>query len=125
MKRRGSRNVFKFFIFIQRKARVVSEDRLRLDEAQDISPGGLFVLKMPAYKSNPTRRAVELNAVDASGSPTKKRGLVLRSKEELDQFRELFQFDKLVPLLRGVDGVNPQVKKSTVGAKRGEDVLEI
>ena len=86
---------------------------------------GVFVLKMPAYKSSPTRLAVELNPVDGSGSPTKKRGLVLRSKEELDQFRDLFQFDKLLPLLQGVDSVNPQVKRSAVGAKQGEDVLEI
>ena len=85
---------------------------------------GVFVLKMPAYKSSPTRLAVELNPVDASGSPTKRRGLVLRTKQELDEFKELFQYDKLVPLVQGVEGVNPQIKKSTA-AKPGEDVLEI
>ena len=83
------------------------------------------MLKMPVYKGSPARLAVELNPVDGSGSPMKKRGLVLRSKEELDQFRELFQFDKLLPLLQGVDSLNPQVKRSAVGAKQGEDVLEI
>src|SRR5487761_317880 len=85
---------------------------------------GVFVLKMPAYKSSPTRLAVELNPIDCSGSPTKKRGLVLRTKQELDEFKELFQYDKLVPLVQGVEGVNPQIKKSTA-AKPGEDVLEI
>ena len=85
---------------------------------------GVFVLKMPAYKSSPTRLAVELNPVDASGSPTKRRGLVLRTKQELDEFNELFQYDKLVPLVQGVEGVNPQIKKFTA-AKPGEDVLEI
>ena len=55
---------------------------------------GIFVLKMPAYKSIPARLAVELNPADSSGVPTKKRGLVLRSKEELEQYRELFQFEK-------------------------------
>ena len=85
---------------------------------------GIFVLKMPAYKSIPTRLAVELNPVDDSGAPMKKRGLVLRSKEELEQFRDLFQFDKLLPLLEGVEKVNPQMKK-TVSGKLGEDVLEL
>lgn len=85
---------------------------------------GVFVLKMPAFRNSPTRLAVELNPVDGSGSPTKRRGLVLRTKEELDQFRELFQYDKLIPLVSGVEGVNPQTKRS-IGAKPGEDVLEI
>jgi hypothetical protein len=85
---------------------------------------GVFVLKMPAYKSSPTRLAVELNPVDASGSPTKRRGLVLRTKQKLDEFKELFQYDKLIPLVQGVESVNPQMKKGTV-AKPGEDVLEI
>ncbi len=86
---------------------------------------GVFVLKMPAYKSSPARLAVELNPVDSSGSATKKRGLVLRSKGELEEFRELFQFDKLVPLLQGVDSVNPKTASRSTGAKQGEDVLEI
>jgi hypothetical protein len=86
---------------------------------------GVFVLKMPAYKSSPTRLAVELNPVDGSGAATKKRGLVLRSKEELEEFRELFQFDKLTPLLQGVDSVNPKTASRSTGAKQGEDVLEI
>ncbi len=80
---------------------------------------------MPSYKSSPARLAVELNPVDSLGSPTKKRGLVLRSKQELEEFKELFQFDKLTPLLQGVDGVNPKVASRSVGAKQGEEVLEL
>lgn len=85
---------------------------------------GIFILKMPAYKNSPSRLAVELNPVDSSGSPTKKRGLVLRSKEELEQYKEIFQFDKLLPLLEGIDKVNPKLK-GTVTAKKGEEILEI
>ena len=85
---------------------------------------GVFVLKMPPYRNSPARLAVELNPVDATGSPTKRRGLILRTKQELDEFKELFQFEKLLPLVTGVESVNPEVKKSTV-AKPGEDVLEI
>ena len=86
---------------------------------------GVFVLKMPAYKSSPARLAVELNPVDSSGAATKKRGLVLRSKGELEEFRDLFQFDKLTPLLQGVDSVNPKTASKSTGARQGEEVLEI
>ena len=44
---------------------------------------GVFVLKLPAYRTSPQRLAVELNPVDSSGRPTKRRGLVLRSLEGL------------------------------------------
>ena len=84
---------------------------------------GIFILKMPVFKGAPARLAVELNPTDASGSPTKKRGLVLRSKEELEQYREIFQFDKLVPLLESVDKLNPAMVKKVM--KQGEEVLEI
>jgi len=85
---------------------------------------GVFVLKLPAYKGDSARLAVELNPVTSSGLPTKKRGLVLRSFQELEAFKELFQFDKLSGLLKKVDGVNPPAKKAEKG-KLGEAVLEI
>lgn len=84
---------------------------------------GIFILKMPAYKSSPARLAVELNPVDDSGSPTKKRGLVLRSKEELEEYKAIFQFEKLTPLLEQMEKVNPEVKRQVV--QKGEDVLKI
>ena len=83
---------------------------------------GIFVLKMPAYKSSPARLAIELNPTDDSGSPTKKRGLVLRSSDELEEYKVIFQYDKLVPLLKSVDALNPKVKRAP---KMGEDILEI
>ena len=83
---------------------------------------GIFVLKMPAYKSSPARLAIELNPTDDSGSPTKRRGLVLRSSEELDEYKAIFQYDKLTPLLKAIDGVNPERKKVP---KPGEEVLKI
>jgi hypothetical protein len=84
---------------------------------------GIFILRLPAYRNSPTRLAVELNPTDESGSPTKKRGLVLRSSEELREYRELFQFEKLSSLLGSVDKVNPPVGKRAPG--QGEEVLKI
>ena len=85
---------------------------------------GIFILRMPPYKVSPARLAVELNPVDESGAPTKKRGLVLRSREELDEYAAIFQLEKLTPLLEQVQKVNPETvyKQAT---KKGEEVLEI
>ncbi len=84
---------------------------------------GIFILKMPAYKTSPARLAIELNPTDDSGSPTKKRGLVLRSSEELEEYKAIFQYDKLTPLLKTIDGINPKQPKRV--SKAGEEVLEI
>jgi hypothetical protein len=82
---------------------------------------GVFVLKMPAYRSSPARLAVELNPVDEAGAPTKKRGLVLRSSKELEEYKAVFKPDKLAPLLKSLDAINPSAKK----VKAGEEVIEL
>ena len=108
----------------------MSEDKLAsfLKDGPDwgrmkTSVPGIFILRLPAYRNSPTRLAVELNPADQSGSPTKKRGLVLRSSEELKEFRELFEFEKLLTLLESVDRVNPSAGKR--GSGQGEEVLKI
>lgn len=84
---------------------------------------GVFVLKLPPFRGNPARLAVELNPVDDAGNPTKRRGLILRDEGELNEYTRIFQSDKLKPLLVSVATINPTEKRHLV--KPGEDVLEI
>ena len=89
-----------------------------------ISISGVFVLKLPAYKDGSARLAVELNPADSNGSPTKKRERILRSMQELEEFKILFQFEKLSILLGKVDTVNSQIKNEKK-VKATELILEI
>ena len=84
---------------------------------------GVFVLKLPAYRRSPTCLAVELNPVDEEGKPKKRRGLILRSSTDLEDFKELFQYDKLSKLLTILDSVNP--KAVTARRRKEEEVLEL
>lgn len=84
---------------------------------------GIFILKLPAYRRSPTRLAVELNPVDLTGNTKKRRGLVIRSHSELNDFNELFQFEKLSKLLDMLDSVNPMAKDAPL--KKGEDIIEL
>jgi len=84
---------------------------------------GVFILKLPAYRRSPTRLAVELNPVDLAGNTKKRRGLVIRSLAELNDFNELFQFEKLSKLLDTLDSVNPIAKDAPI--KKGEDIIEL
>jgi hypothetical protein len=66
---------------------------------------------------------VELNPVDEAGTPKKRRGLVLRSTSELEEFKELFSGEKLPKLLSMIDSLNPKVD---VGKRRKEEgVIEL
>jgi len=86
---------------------------------------GIFILRLPADGRRPASLAVEINPVDELGKPTKKRGLVLRSGSELEEFRKLINDEKLTILIDKIDEVNP--KKNTERKKQagGEEVFEI
>ena len=84
---------------------------------------GVFVLKLPAYKRSPSRLAIELNPVGEDGAPKKRRGLVLRSKAELEDFKQLFQYDKLSKLMEILEAVNPKAAAGKRG--KGEEVIEL
>ena len=84
---------------------------------------GVFVMKLPPFRGSPARLAVELNPVDEVGMPKKRRGLVLRSTAELEEFKELFISEKLPKLLSMVDSLNPKVE---AGRQRKEEgVIEL
>ncbi len=83
---------------------------------------GIFLLKLPSSRSRQASIAIEINPVDATGAATKKRGIVIRSTAELDQFNQILANQKLVELTRRIDEVNQKQKE--VGTA-GSDVFEI
>jgi hypothetical protein len=83
------------------------------------SVSGVFVLKMPGTKNRQPSLAVEINPVDAGGSPTKRRGLIIRSVEELLEFKEILTNEKIENLLEMLEDVNPE------SAKKGRVVKEV
>jgi hypothetical protein len=86
---------------------------------------GVFILKLPGDGRRPASLAVELNPVDELGKPTKKRGLVLRSSSELQEFRKLINNDKLTILMGRIDEVNPRSNMARKKGAGGEEVFEI
>ena len=47
---------------------------------------GIVLLKLPSSRFRQASIAIEINPVDATGATTKKRGIVIRSASELNQF---------------------------------------
>lgn len=92
-------------------------------EKKATSIPGVFLLRMPTFKSRPPSVVIEVNPVDTSGSPTKKRGIIIRSSAELEQIRNILTNAKLEQLTKSVDEVNPESKGAT--KNQSSDVFEI
>ena len=84
---------------------------------------GVFIQKLPPYRTSPARLAVEVNPVDASGNPTKRRGLLLRFPDEYETFKEILTDERLPKLLNMLEKVNPGSDRGV--KKKGEDIIEI
>ena len=92
-------------------------------ERKATSVPGIFLLKLPPYRSSPSQLVVEVNPLDSSGNPTKKRGLILRNPIELKEFKRLINEAKLEALMGAVERVNPKAEKPA--KLRREEVVEI
>jgi len=85
---------------------------------------GIFILKIPKskIKDTPSRIVIELNPSDEFGNPTKRRGVILRNSEELKEFKNLINNEKLEYLLKVLDDINPKAIKR---AKPSKEAIEI
>ena len=84
---------------------------------------GVFLLRLPSFRGKPASIAIEINPISTSGSPTKKRGIVIRSASELDEINRLLSNPKVINLAKNVDQVNPE--KKTYASAATEDVFEV
>jgi hypothetical protein len=80
---------------------------------------GVFVVKAPAYRGRPASLIIEVNPLGPDGTPTKRRGLMLRSLSELRQFREIISAKRLEEVLEAVEKINPKT------SGREDEELEI
>jgi hypothetical protein len=96
-------------------------------ERRTTSVPGIFLLKLPRSKTGTRREAIaiELNPINpTTSSPTKKRGIVLMSASDLEEFRKILTNPKMSELAVTVDGINPEIKSK---AKRTDslDIIEL
>ncbi|HMG39359.1 MAG: hypothetical protein M3O68_05585 [Thermoproteota archaeon] len=93
-------------------------------ERKATSIPGVFLIKLPEYKSRPPYIAMEINPVDSTGAATKKRGILIKSSSELEQISNILTNAKIVQLATSLDEVNPE-KKSRAPQSTETDVFEI
>ena len=82
---------------------------------------GVSLLKLSASKQNPSSIAIEINTnTTTPGSTfTRKKGIIIRSGSELEQFDQLLSNPKVVELAKKIEAVNPKNKEDA--AKNGSN----
>ena len=76
---------------------------------------GVYVVKIPATKTHGARLMVEVNPVDESGNPRKRKGLFLTDEKMRRDFVVALENQDVSQLIRIVDSVNPA--ESATGKK--------
>jgi len=84
---------------------------------------GVFIQKLPAYKGQMPRLAIEINPVDAFGAPTKRKGLLIRDVSEYEEFKEILSNEKMETVFEMLDKVNPPTQKKQRGGLE-DDVID-
>ena len=79
-------------------------------ERRPTNIAGVFLLKLPSSRTR-------------QGSATKKRGIVIRSASELNEFNRILANQKLGELARKIDEVNPKQREAPRAT--GSNVFEI
>ena len=69
---------------------------------------GVYVVKVPATKTRPALLFLEVNPLKEDGSPMKRKGLFVGSKEMLIKFGEALNDDKVFQLIGELEKVNPK-----------------
>jgi hypothetical protein len=87
---------------------------------------GVFLLKLPTSRQSPSSIAIEINPINAStGLGTKKKGIIIRSGSELEQFNQLLANPKVVELAKKIEVVNPKTKEDNSKSTGNTGVIEI
>ena len=79
-------------------------------ERKPTNISGIFLFKLPEYRGRPASLAIEINPLNANGFPSKKRGIVIKSSDELNSILELITNSKVLQLAKSIDEVNPERK---------------
>jgi len=93
-------------------------------ERKQTNVPGVFLLKLPVFKSRPACIAIEIDAMgQRGGGGNRRRGLIVRTKEDIEQLSKILNNDKVVELASALEKVNPV--KSGTSSTVDSEVFEI
>lgn len=85
---------------------------------------GVFLIRLPQFRSRPACIGVELDALNRGGGSNRRRGIILRTSEELQQLLDIVSNKKLSELTSSIEKVNP-LQQANIGANLDNEIFEI
>lgn len=77
-------------------------------ERKQTNVPGVFLLRLPAFKSRPACIAIEIDATgQGAGGANRRKGLIIRTKEDIEHLSNILRNDKVVELASALEKVNP------------------
>ena len=94
-------------------------------ERKQTNVPGVFLLKLPAFRSRPACIAIEVDVLGrgGGGGANRRRGLIIRSKEEMEQLSNILTNGKVIELASAVEKVNPV--QTNTSSTMDSEVFEI
>ena len=84
---------------------------------------GVFLIRLPQFRSRPACIGVELDALNRGGGGNRRRGIILRTSEELQQLLDIVTNKKLSELTSSIEKVNP-VQQANMGVHLDNEILK-
>jgi hypothetical protein len=85
----------------------------------------VFLLRLPSFRSRPECIAIEIDATNrGGGGSNRRRGIIIRSQEEIQELSRILQSPKLISLASAVEKINPPQAKSSASTVDSE-IFEI
>jgi hypothetical protein len=85
-------------------------------------------LKLPASKQSQSSIAIEINRTNtttAGSSFTRKKGIIIRSGSELEQFDQLLSNPKVIELAKKIEAINPKNNEDAANRSSATEVFDI
>lgn len=84
---------------------------------------GVFLIRLPQFRSRPACIGVELDVLNRGGGGNKRRGIIIRTNEELNQLLAVITNKKLNELTLSIQKVNPI--QQNMGSNLDNEIFEI
>ncbi len=84
---------------------------------------GVFLLRLPAFRSRPACIGIELDVLNRGGG-NRRRGIIIRSKEEIQQLSEIVTNEKLIELTSTIEKVNP-TQTAKIASNVDSEIFEV
>ena len=88
---------------------------------------GVFLLRLPAFRSRPECVAIEIDATSrvGGGGGNRRRGIIIKAEEEVKEMSKILENPKLINLAAALEKINPPQAKSSTSSTIDSEIFEV